>query len=226
MGKRDGIRREIDLMCRYPKPKNRVAERPEITEEDRAISRRFDVDYFDGDRRHGYGGFGYHPRFWTDTVELFTTHYGLAENAAILDVGCAKGFMLKDFQLRLPNAQLAGIDVSPYAIANADPAVAGIVSVGNAMDLPFEDNSFDLVISINTLHNLHRADCVRAFAEVQRVTRDAAFVMVDGWTNDEERELLERWVLTAYTMLSDADWNDLMTEAGYTGDYALWNPLS
>ena len=226
MSKLDGVGREIDLMRLYPKPKNRVAERPEITEEDREISRRFDVDYFDGDRRHGYGGFGYHPRFWTDTVDLFVQHYGLADDAAVLDVGCAKGFMLKDFQLRLPKARLAGLDISAYAIEHADPDVAGIVAVGNATDLPFEDNSFDLVISINTLHNLKREECVRAFAEVQRVTRKDAFVMVDGWTNEEERELLQRWVLTAYTMLSAEDWLDLMAEAGYTGDYALWNPLS
>ena len=226
MGKRDVVGSEVDLMRLYPKPKNRVAERPLITEEDRAISRRFDVDYFDGDRRHGYGGFSYHPRFWTDTVDLFVTHYDLPDDAAVLDVGCAKGFMLKDLRIRLPHAHLAGVDVSPYAIEHADPEVRDVVAVANATDLPFEDDSFDLVISINTLHNLRRADCVRAFAEVQRVTRNAAFVMVDGWKTADERDLLEQWVLTAYTMLSAEGWRELMAEAGYTGDYAFWNPLS
>ncbi len=217
---------EIDLMRLYPKPKNRMAERPEITDEDREISRRFDVDYFDGDRRHGYGGFSYHPRFWTDTVDLFTTHYGLADDAAVLDVGCAKGFMLKDFALRLPHARLAGVDISPYAIAHAEPDVAPFLQVASADALPFDDGSFDLVISINTIHNLDRAGCLRAFAELERVCRGAAFVMVDGWKSDEERELLQRWVLTARTMLSAEDWVALMDEAGYTGDYAFWNPLS
>lgn len=217
---------EIDLMRLYPKPKNRMAERPEITEEDREISRRFDVDYFDGDRRHGYGGFSYHPRFWTDTVGLFTTHYGLADDASILDVGCAKGFMLRDFSLRLPHAHLAGVDISPYAIAHAEPDVAPFLQVASADALPFDDGSFDLVISINTIHNLDRRGCIRAFAELERVCRGNAFVMVDGWKNDEERELLQRWVLTARTMLSAEDWIALMDEAGYTGDYAFWNPLS
>ena len=216
---------EIDLMRLYPKPKNRMAERPEITEEDREISRRFDIDYFDGDRRHGYGGFSYHPRFWTDTVDLFVRHYGLDGDTAILDVGCAKGFMLKDFSLRLPHAQLAGIDISPYAIQHAEPEVAPLVRVESADALPFDDNSFDLVISINTIHNLDRQSCLRAFAEIERVHRGKAFIMVDGWRTREEQELLQRWVLTAQTMLSAEDWITLMNEAGYTGDYAFWNPL-
>jgi ubiquinone/menaquinone biosynthesis C-methylase UbiE len=217
---------ELDLMRLYPKPKNRMTERPEITDEDREISRRFDFDYFDGDRRHGYGGFGYHPRFWTDTVDLFTTHYGLTENSSVLDVGCGKGFMLKDFSLRLPGATLAGVDISSYAIEHADPDVVDLVQVGDAADLPFPDDSFDLVISINTVHNLDRDGCLRAFAEIQRVSRGNAFVMVDGWKNAEEQELLQRWVLTARTMLSAEDWLTLMAEAGYDGDYAFWNPLS
>ena len=217
---------ELDLMRLYPKPKNRMTERPEITDEDREISRRFGFDYFDGDRRHGYGGFGYHPRFWTDTVDLFTTHYGLSDDSAILDVGCGKGFMLKDFSLRLPGATLAGVDISLYAIEHADPDVVDLVRVGDAADLPFPDDSFDLVISINTVHNLDRDGCLRAFAEIQRVSRGNAFVMVDGWKNAEEQELLQRWVLTARTMLSAEDWLALMAEAGYEGDYAFWNPLS
>jgi ubiquinone/menaquinone biosynthesis C-methylase UbiE len=217
---------ELDLMRLYPKPKNRMTERPEITNADREISRRFGFDYFDGDRRHGYGGFGYHPRFWTDTVDLFTTHYGLSDDSAILDVGCGKGFMLKDFSLRLPGATLAGVDISSYAIEHADPDVVGLVRVGDAADLPFPGDSFDLVISINTVHNLDRDGCLRAFAELQRVSRGNAFVMVDGWKNAEEQELLQRWVLTARTMLSAEDWLVLMAEAGYEGDYAFWNPLS
>ncbi len=217
---------EINLMRLYPKPKNRMAERPEITEEDREISRRFDIDYFDGDRRHGYGGFSYHPRFWTDTVDLFTTHYSLAEDASILDVGCAKGFMLKDFSLRLPRAHLAGVDIAPYAIEHAEADVAPFLQVASADALPFDDNSFDLVISINTIHNLDRDGCLRALAEVERVHRGKAFVMVDGWKNEKERELLQHWVLTARTMLSAEEWVALMDEAGYTGDYAFWTPLT
>ena len=81
---------EIDLMRRCPKPNSRMTERPSITDADRQISREFAFDYFDGDRRHGSGGFNYHPRFWTETVALFAEHYGLTDSSPILDVGRAK----------------------------------------------------------------------------------------------------------------------------------------
>jgi len=219
------VGQEIDLMRYYPKPKSRMTERPVITDADREISRKFGFDYFDGDRSHGYGGFSYHPRFWTDTVALFARHYGLTTTSAILDVGCAKGFMLKDFSILLPEARLAGVDVSEYAIGHAEPTVADCVQVSNATKLPFEDDSFDLVISINTIHNLDRPQCLQALREIERVSRGSAFVMVDGWKTPEEQQLLMEWVLTARTMLSSQDWIDLMSEAGYTGDYEFWNPL-
>lgn len=216
---------EIDLMRRYPKPKSRMTERPNITDADREISRKFAFDYFDGDRRHGYGGFNYHPRFWTETVALFAEHYELSDSSSILDVGCAKGFMLKDFALLLPGSRLAGVDVSSYAIAHADPMIADRLQVSNATALPFEDESFDLVISINTIHNLDRPGCLDALREIERVSRGNAFIMVDGWKNPEEQRLLEEWVLTARTMLSSSEWVRVMSQASYTGDYEFWNPL-
>lgn len=213
---------EIDMMRLYPKGKSRKGLRPTITDEDRAISKRFGMDYFDGDRRYGYGGFNYHPRFWTDTVRLFRDHYGLAPDAAILDIGCAKGFMLADFKILMPQARLAGIDVSPYAVEHAHPEVKDVIRVGNAKDLPFRDQSFDLVVSINTLHNLKRPECIKALREVERVRRGPAFVMVDGWHTDEDRQAMQEWVLTAETMMHADEWRSVFAEAGYTGDYFFW----
>lgn len=212
-------------MRRYPKPKSRMTERPNITDADREISREFAFDYFDGDRRHGYGGFNYHPRFWTETVALFAEHYALSDSSSILDVGCAKGFMLKDFAVLLPGSRLAGVDVSSYAIAHADPMIADRLQLSDATALPFEDESFDLVISINTIHNLDRPGCLDALREIERVSRGNAFIMVDGWKNPEEQRLLEEWVLTARTMLSSSEWVRVMSQASYTGDYEFWNPL-
>ena len=145
---------EINLMAPYPSGKGRSADRPNITDEDKCISKKFGRDYFDGDRRHGYGGYSYHPRFWTDTVRYIRDHYQLPQDAAILDIGCAKGFMLRDFQLLMPRARLAGIDVSSYAIENALEPVKQLVREGNAKTLPYADKSFDLVLAINTIHNL------------------------------------------------------------------------
>jgi ubiquinone/menaquinone biosynthesis C-methylase UbiE len=213
---------EINLMAHYPRGKGRAAERPAITEEAKRISKQFGRDYFDGDRSHGYGGFSYHPRFWTDTVKYIRDYYQLAENSAILDVGCAKGFMLYDFLQLMPQARLAGIDISSYAIEHAVDAVKPLVQVGNAKALPYSDGSFDLVVAINTLHNLPYEECKQSLREIQRVSRRHAFVMVDAYRTAEEHAAMLAWVLTAETMLHVDAWLKLFDEAGYTGDYCWW----
>ena len=215
---------EVDLMRLYPKPGNRMGKRPAITEEQRRISRMFAFDYFDGDRSHGYGGFSYHPRFWSETVRLFADYYSLAADASILDIGCAKGFMLKDFAELMPSLAITGIDVSEYAIDNSDPVVRACLDQGNAKDLPYQDGVFDLVISINTIHNLPLDDVLRALREIERVGKGNSFIMVDGWRTEEERVDLENWVLTANTMLHVDTWRELFKSAGYTGDYSFWVP--
>jgi ubiquinone/menaquinone biosynthesis C-methylase UbiE len=213
---------ELDLMRYYPKPKNRIKSRPVVSEEDREISRRFDQEYFDGDRKYGYGGYSYHKKFWAATVKNFTMHYNLKSNSSILDVGCAKGFMLKEFKNLLPDSRIAGIDISNYAIRNGHSDVRNFLVQGSAVELPFSDRAFDLVISINTIHNLNKKDCIRSLREIQRVSKGNSFVMVDGWKNDIEKENLAAWVLTAQTILSSDKWLELFNEAGYAGDYAFW----
>lgn len=213
---------ELDLMRDYPKPNGRLKSRPIISEEDREISRRFDREYFDGDRKYGYGGYSYDKKYWTATVKNFTEHYDLKSNSRILDIGCAKGFMLKDFKDLLPNSKITGIDISNYAIKNAHLDVKNVLIQGNAIELPFSDGAFDLVISINTIHNLKKVECVQALKEIERVSNGSSFVMVDGWRSKTEKSNLEAWVLTAQTLLSTEQWLDLFDEAGYTGDYAFW----
>jgi ubiquinone/menaquinone biosynthesis C-methylase UbiE len=213
---------EVNLMQFYPQSKGRAVSRPAITDEDRRISKQFGSDYFDGDRRYGYGGYSYHPRFWTDTVRHIRDYYALVETASILDVGCAKGFMLADFRILMPKAHLAGIDISEYAIAHALDMVRPLVQVANARSLPFADRSFDLVLAINTIHNLPYEECRQSLREIQRVSRRHAFVMVDAYRTEEQRQAMLQWVLTAETMLHVDDWLNLFSSAGYTGDYSWW----
>ena len=214
--------REVNLMQLYPQGKGRSSERPVITEDDKRVSKQFGQEYFDGERRYGYGGYQYHPRFWTDTVRHIRDYYQLAPDASILDIGCAKGFMLYDFQQLMPTASLAGIDISEYAIANAIEAVKPAVRVGNAKSLPFPDRAFDLVLAINTIHNLPYDECRQALQEIQRVSRRHAFVMVDAYRTEEQRDAMLRWVLTAETMLHVDAWLKLFADAGYRGDYYWW----
>lgn len=216
---------EIDLMHKYPKSKRNVEERGSIiTPEDRAIARQFGESFFDGDRKYGYGGFGYHERFWTETVKVFRDHYDLAPDAAVLDVGCAKGFMMHDFKLLMPEMDIQGLDISDYAIENAIEDMKPYVRAGSAVELPWPDNSFDLVISINTVHNLDHRDCVQSLKEIERVSRKDAFITVDAWRNEAEEKAMKSWNLTALTYMHVDDWPVLFEEAGYTGDYYWFIP--
>jgi SAM-dependent methyltransferase len=184
--------KEIDLMVNYPKTKRDLSKRvAEKTEEDRRIARQFGKEFFDGERGHGYGGFYYNPRYWQPVVPTFQEYYGLSKDSSVLDVGCGKGFMLHDFAELIPGIKVEGIDISKYAIENTIEDVKPFVKVKNAKKLEYPDNSFDLVISINTVHNLPLEECKASLREIQRVTKKYAFITVDAYRNEEEKKTNE-----------------------------------
>ena len=154
----------------------------------------------------------------------FQRHFKIKSGHSILDVGCGKGFMLHDFNEAIPGLEVIGIDISEYAISKGHPPVKEYLNVGDARSLPFKDMSIDFTISITTLHNLERDDCIIALREIQRVTRKGAFITVDAYRNDKEKKTMEEWNLTALTVLHVDEWKDLFEEAGYTGDYYLFMP--
>lgn len=216
---------EIDLLEHYPKTKRDLKQRAdEKTEEDRNIARKFGQDFFDGDRKHGYGGFKYMSRFWQPVIPTFIKHFNLNENSKVLDVGCAKGFMLFDMKEAIPNITIEGIDISSYAIENAKEEIKSFLKVANAKELPYEDSSFDVVISINTIHNLEKKECAKALQEIQRVSRGKSFITVDAYRNEEEKEAMYAWNLTAKTIMSVDEWIAFFEEVGYTGDYYWFIP--
>ncbi|HBH96812.1 MAG TPA: methyltransferase type 11 [Candidatus Omnitrophica bacterium] len=211
---------EIDLLDRYPRIRRDIAQRAQWkarTPENRAIARQFGFEYFDGTREQGYGGYRYDGR-WKPVVQRLIEHYGLTGTEHILDIGCAKGFLLHDFRELLPGVEVAGIDVSQYALDHAMEDVRPFLRLANATDLPFPDRSFDLVISINVIHNLPEPLCRRAIGEMQRVSRRHLYLQVDAFRNEQERQNLELWQLTAELIYSTDQWKQLLAEEGYTGD--------
>jgi ubiquinone/menaquinone biosynthesis C-methylase UbiE len=210
---------EVDLMKYYPRSSKPFSSRVSITQEDLQIARRFDRDYFDGDRKYGYGGYHYHEKFWSQTVKYIKEYYDLADTSSILDVGCGKGFMLNDFKMLMPEAEIMGLDISKYAFENALPDVKPYIKVGNAKQLPFPDKSFDLVIGINVVHNLPVNECKQAIAEIERVSRQHKFIVVDAWRDEQERIRHENWVVTCLTAMHVNMWEELFLNVGYTGDY-------
>lgn len=212
---------EVDLMRFYPRSQRPIDERAKrITEHHRAVARRFDREFFDGDRLYGYGGYQYHPRFWQETVRYIRDYYRLPEESSVLDVGCAKGFMLHDFKALMPRLRVAGVDISRYAIEHAIEDMKPSLCIADAKQLPFPDRSFDLVIAINTVHNLPVEACKQAIREIQRVGRRHAFLVNDAWHTEAERQRMLAWNLTALTAMHVEEWKRLFADLGYTGDYA------
>ena len=210
--------REINLLDRYPRAKRNIATREAAVPSQRAVARRFGREYFDGDRGQGYGGYRYDGR-WVTIAERMRDFYGLKPGDSILDIGCAKGFLLHDFWQVVPGVRVAGLDISSYAIENSMAPVKPYLVVGTAADLPFPDGSFDLVISINVAHNLELEGCMQAIREMERVSRRHKYLQVDSWLTPEQRENFERWQLTAVTYFDPDGWREIFRKAGYTGEY-------
>ena len=154
---------EVNLLRRYPRGKRNVTKRATAkTDEHIRISRLYGFEYFDGPREYGYGGYRYDGR-WLPIAQDMIAHWNLKPGDRVLDIGCAKGFLVKDFMLALPGLQAFGMDISRYAAMHCEPEVVGRIHVGDIHDeLPFPDHSFDAVVCLNTLHNLKRPDLIKA----------------------------------------------------------------
>lgn len=182
------------------------------------LAKQFGKDYWDGDRKVGYGGMRYDGR-WRVVADAMVKHYGLKAGDKILDVGCGKGFLLYDFTQAVPGVEVRGLDISSYAIENAKEEVRPFLQVGHANSLPFADKSFDLVISITTLHNLYCYDLDSALREMERVGKQK-YLVVESYRNEEEKANLLYWQLTCEAFCTPEEWAWWFKQTGYTGDYS------
>ena len=210
---------EINLLSRYPRSKRNISARAQAqSPENVARSREYGHAYFDGTRDTGYGGYRYDGR-WVPIAEDMVKHFALKPGQRVLDVGAAKGFLVKDLIKVCPGLEAFGLDISEYAVMNCEPEMIGRLHLGDCRKLPVPDGSFDAVIAINVVHNVDRDECVQAIREVQRVSRGRAYIQVDSYRTPAERELFLSWVLTACTHHYPEGWRELFAEAGSTGDY-------
>ncbi|MBY6266466.1 methyltransferase domain-containing protein (plasmid) [Azospirillum sp. 412522] len=204
--KRDYLARVND--AEFPKPK--AAE----------LAKKWDYDYWDGDRRICYGGYRYMEGRWEKVARAMAEHYGLKPGSKVLDVGCGKGYLLYDFTKVVPGIEVHGIDVSEYALANAKEEVKDRLQHGNATALPFADKSFDLVISLTTLHNLHNYDLDKALREVERVGKEK-YICVESYRNEQEKANLLYWQVTCEAFCTPQEWDWWFKMTGYTGDHSF-----
>jgi len=183
------------------------------------IAKRYDFDYWDGERRYGYGGYRYIPGRWVSVAESLIQQYELKPGSRVLDAGCGKGYLLYEMTRILPGLEVTGFDISKYALDNAKPEIQEKLFLGDlGKPFDYEDNSFDLVISVGCLHNLSLPYINTALSEIQRVSYQS-YVMVESFRDEKEFFNLECWALTAETLLDVDSWQWLMGRAGYTGDF-------
>ena len=216
---------EIDLLRALPKTKRNLQQRtvgkdPEVVR----LSKEFGKHYFDGPREYGYGGYRYDGR-WQPVARDIVAHYGLKPGMRVLDVGCAKGFLVKDLLDACPGLEVFGLDISEYALKHCPPEVIGRLHLGNCEALPFPDGSFDLVLALDVIHNQKRDGVIRALHEISRIGKGKAFVRVDSYHTPEQKAVFEDWVLTAEFHDYPDGWLALFEEAGYQGDWA-WTIIS
>ena len=211
--------RKINLLKSLPKTKRCINQRFDSKSlRVIKISREYGKMYFDGPRKYGYGGYSYDGR-WISVAKDIIKHFRLKAGMKVLDVGCAKGFLVKDLMSVCPGLEVFGIDISEYAVKNCEKEAVGRLHLGNAINLPFPDNSFDCVVSLNTIHNFRKNDVIKMLKEIKRLSPKKSFVQVDSYENKKQKKLFKNWVLTARFHDYPSGWLKLFKRAGYTGDY-------
>lgn len=183
------------------------------------LAKKWDVEYWDGDRKTGYGGYRYDGR-WRSVAQAIADHYQLKPGMRVLDIGCGKAFLLYDLTQVVPGLEVAGIDISAYAIQHAKEEVRPFLQVASAAKLPFADQAFDLAISINTLHNLYCYELFDALKEMQRVAKQK-YLCVESYRNEQEKVNLLYWQLTCEMFCTPKEWEWWFNLTGYTGDHSF-----
>ena len=196
-----------------------------VVEHDKArtaeVARQWGYDYWDGERRYGYGGYRYDGR-WRALAQTLVERYGIEPGMSVLDVGCGKGYLLYEFTQLVPDLKVAGLDISQYGIENGKEEVRPFLKVGNATALPYPDHGFDLVVSLGVLHNLPLEEVWRAVSEIERVGRGASkYLMVESFRNEREKANLLYWQLTCLSFHGPETWAWIYDRCGYTGDHGF-----
>ena len=184
------------------------------------IAKQWGADYWDGPRQYGYGGMRYDGR-WLPVAKEMAKFYGVESGRKVLDVGAGKGYLLYEFTQAVPGVEVAGLDISEYGIENSKEEIKPFLKLGNATKLPFEDTSFDFVVSITTLHNLRIFDLRAAVQEIERVGKDQKYILVESYRNESEKANLLYWQLTCESFYSPEEWEWIYRDCGYTGDFGF-----
>lgn len=176
----------------------------------------FGYDYFDNPEHGvGYGGYRYDGRY-AEVAKRMVDHYGLKPGDRVLEIGCAKGFLLVEF-LKL-GMEVAGIDASDYAVENAHPEVRPFIRNAPAVSTPYPDGHFQLVIGKEVLPHVPRAELEQTVQECMRVSNDSLFFEIQCGTSPRELQYMQAWDRTHQVCETPAWWNEMFARVNYPGD--------
>jgi protein-L-isoaspartate(D-aspartate) O-methyltransferase len=184
------------------------------------VAKKWGKDYWDGERKYGYGGYHYDGR-WIPIAKKMAKHFDLKDGDKVLDIGCGKAFLLYELTQVVPGLKVHGLDISEYGLAQAKEEISAHLKLGDCVSLPWEDNSFDFVFSINTFHNLEIYSLEKALKEMQRVSKSKAWLCVESYRNEVEKANLLYWQITCMSFYSTVEWNWIYKMWGYKGDYGF-----
>ena len=210
------------LEAHHKKTKRNYLERVNKVDKAEAAlkAKKWGFDYWDGSRDINYGGYHYDNR-WKPIAERMINHYKLNKNSKILDVGCGKGYLIYEFTNLIPGCDVKGLDISEYAIQNSKEEIKNNIIFGSAKKLPFQDNYFDLVISLNTLHNLYCYELESALKEIERVSKKDKYICVESYRNEKEKVNLLYWQVTCESFFTPEEWKWFFKQANYSGDHSF-----
>ncbi len=172
--------------------------------------------YYDGNRLDGYGGFKYDGR-WLKLLPKIIKRYKLTNKSKVLDLGCKKGFLLKDINILLPGIKSYGVENHPYPLKRAVKCKSKLIQC-NYYDLPFKNKYFDFVIAFNSLYMQNLGDVIKSLKEIQRVSKKSYVILASG-ENDHERNRFYKWTLIGTSILLKKEWKALFKKIKFTGDY-------
>ena len=182
-------------------------------------AKKYSKNYWDGDRKYGYGGYKFIPNYWKPLAKKLIKDYRLSKTSKVLDIGCGKGYLLYELKKMIPEITIVGIDISKYALKNSHPNIKKYLTIKDARkSLSFNNNYFDLTISLGTFHNFKNYELEIAIKEVTRISKNS-YIMVESFRNNKELFNLQCWALTANTFLDTKEWSYLFKKLNYKGDY-------
>lgn len=208
-----------DILSGYPDPpKKRFVNNKLRSIKNRIIASYKNKEFYDGKRENGYGGFNYDGR-WKKVAQNIFKFYNLKNNSKILQIGCDKGFLLRDIKQLYPKSIVYGIENSNYAIKNSEKIIRKNVLKGNFFEIPFKKNYFDFVLAIGPVYSLNLTDAIKCLKEIVRVSKGKSYITLGSYENEHEYKLFKNWTLLGTTILKKNEWKYVLKHTKYKGDY-------